>query len=275
MNFHTLTSSPDEPILMGIINLTPDSFSDGGSYTTTESALAQATTLLGQGAHILDLGAESTRPGHQQISTDEEIDRLLPPLHAIREKFPETYISIDCYRSETARAALKAGAHMINDIWGLLYDPEMAPLIAEYDADVCIMHNRKNTEYINYLEDVLVDLKTQISIAKEAGIADEKICIDPGIGFGKNYEQNLALLSRLDILQVFPYPILLGTSRKGFLGRLLDVPPKDRDLATAVTSALGYEKGARIFRVHHVAASKEALTIAKAIKGASHGADSH
>lgn len=268
MRLKDLIANPNDPILMGILNLTPDSFSDGGQATTVAAALAKAKDLLDQGAHILDLGAESTRPGYQQILTDEEIRRLLPALTAIRQAHPEAYLSVDCYRAETAEAALDAGAHMINDIWGLLYDDRMAPLIAERGADVCIMHNREKADYTSFLDDLKADLSRQMDVALQAGIPQDRICIDPGIGFAKDMTQNLLMIDQLQVLESFGVPILLGTSRKGFLGRLLGLPPEDRDLATAVTSVLGYDRGARIFRVHDVAANKQALMVAQAVKEA-------
>lgn len=268
MTLQNLLTEVSGPILMGILNLTPDSFSDGGQATTVATALAKAENLLDQGTHILDLGAESTRPGHTQISTDDEIARLLPGLKAIRETFPKTYISVDCYRAETAKAALDAGAHMINDIWGLLYDPHMAPLIAERGADVCIMHNRVKANYTSFLDDVLADIAHQIDIGLKAGIPEENICIDPGVGFAKDAKQNMVVIDHLDRFCDLGFPILLGTSRKGFLGQLLGLPPEERDLATAVTSVMGYERGARLFRVHDVAANKQALDVAQAVKKA-------
>ena len=258
--------------VMGVLNITPDSFSDGGSYDSIAPALEHCEFLLAEGADIIDIGAESTRPGHEQISTEEEIARLLPILNTIRAAYPNIAISVDCYRAETARLALEAGADMINDIWGLTYDGEMAGVVAEYGAALCIMHNRRDMNYKNLIGDLKDDLSSMLKLAEKAGIARSQICIDPGIGFAKRIEENLYVLRHLEELRDFELPVLLGTSRKGFLGLLLDgVPAKERDVATAATSVIGYEKGCRIFRVHDVRKTKEALTIAQAVAEAEYG----
>ena len=258
--------------VMGVLNITPDSFSDGGSYDSIAPALEHCEFLLAEGADIIDIGAESTRPGHEQISTEEEIARLLPILNTIRAAYPNIAISVDCYRAETARLALEAGADMINDIWGLTYDGEMAGVVAEYGAALCIMHNRRDMNYKNLIGDLKDDLSSMLKLAEKAGIARSQICIDPGIGFAKRIEENLYELRHLEELRDFELPVLLGTSRKGFLGLLLDgVPAKERDVATAATSVIGYEKGCRIFRVHDVRKTKEALTIAQAVAEAEYG----
>lgn len=258
--------------VMGVLNVTPDSFSDGGNYDSIYPALKHCEILLAEGADIIDIGAESTRPGHEQISTEEEIARLLPILKTIRAAYPNIAISIDCYRAETARAALEAGADMINDIWGLTYDAEMADVIAEYGAAVCLMHNRPDMNYKDLISDLKVDLSLMLDIAEKAGIARSQICIDPGIGFAKRKEENLFVLRHLEDLQDFDLPVLLGTSRKKFLGILLDdVPASERDVATAATSVIGYEKGCRIFRVHDVRKTKEALIVAQAVAEAEYG----
>lgn len=258
--------------VMGVLNITPDSFSDGGSYDSIAPALEHCEFLLAEGADIIDIGAESTRPGHEQISTEEEIARLLPILNTIRAAYPNIAISVDCYRAETAHLALEAGADMINDIWGLTYDGEMAGVVAEYGAALCIMHNRRDMNYKNLIGDLKDDLSSMLKLAEKAGIARSQICIDPGIGFAKRIEENLYVLRHLEELRDFELPVLLGTSRKGFLGLLLDgVPAKERDVATAATSVIGYEKGCRIFRVHDVRKTKEALTIAQAVAEAEYG----
>ncbi|HHU04149.1 MAG: dihydropteroate synthase [Saccharofermentanales bacterium] len=265
-------SNDNDFYIMGILNVTPDSFSDGGNYDSVDGALEHCEFLLSEGADIIDIGAESTRPGHEQISTEEEIARLLPILKAIRVRYPDIAISIDCYRAETARAALSAGADMINDIWGLTYDEDMAAAIAESGAAVCVMHNRSDMNYTDLISDVKNDLAQMLRRAEKAGIARSQICIDPGIGFAKRIEENLFVLKHLEELQGFDLPILLGTSRKGFLGSLLEgVPADERDVATAATSVIGYEKGCRIFRVHDVRKTKEALTVARAILEAEYG----
>ena len=199
--------------VMGVLNITPDSFSDGGSYDSIAPALEHCEFLLAEGADIIDIGAESTRPGHEQISTEEEIARLLPILNTIRAAYPNIAISIDCYRAETARLALEAGADMINDIWGLAYDAEMAGVVAEYGAAVCIMHNRRDMNYKDLIGDLKDDLASMLEIAEKAGIARSQICLDPGIGFAKRIEENLYVLKHLEKLQDFELPLLLGTSR--------------------------------------------------------------
>lgn len=267
----TFDFSGDKAYIMGILNLTPDSFSDGGQYTQITQALKQVECMCREGADMIDIGAESTRPGHVQISTAEEIQRLIPMLTHIRRTFPDMPLSIDCYRSATAKAALDAGADMINDIWGLTYDADMAPLIAKHQCPVCIMHNRTNRAYQHFLPDVLTDLQNMLSIAAAAGIPKEKIILDPGVGFPKNEQENLLIIQNLAAFKHLGLPLLLGTSRKGFLGHILGVPAAERDIGTATTSVYGYLQGARIFRVHNVAANRQALDTLLAIERASHG----
>lgn len=252
--------------IMGILNITPDSFSDGGRYNTLDQALAQTERMIADGATIIDIGAESTRPGHTQISTDEEIERLVPFLRAIRSRFDVT-LSVDCYRAATAQAAIEAGADLINDIWGLTYDTDIAGVIAAGKAAVCIMHNRTNDVYTDYFAEVLNDLKAMLAIAEQAGIKQDRILLDPGIGFAKSRTQDLQLLRRLSLLQTFKHPILLGTSRKRVLGDITGVPAAERDVATAATTVHGYLQGARVFRVHNVLASRQALDTVMAIEG--------
>lgn len=263
--------SSDRAVIMGILNVTPDSFSDGGNYTDIDRALQHVETMCLEGADIIDIGAESTRPGHVQISTEEEIRRLIPILTRIRQAFPHVPLSVDCYRAATAKAALEAGADMINDIWGLTYDPDMAPVIAAAKATVCIMHNRPNRNYTDFLPDVLADLKHMLGLAEAAGIGRDRIVLDPGVGFAKDMQENLLIIQHLAELQRYGLPILLGTSRKGFLGKILNVEATNRDIGTAVTSVYGYLQGARIFRVHNVAANRQALDTLLAIERASHG----
>ena len=198
--------------VMGILNVTPDSFSDGGKWNNLDTALRHAQEMIADGADILDIGGESTRPGHVQVSDEEEISRVVPVIEAVKREF-DIPVSVDTYKSAVARAALSAGADLINDIWGLKYDPDMADVIAQAGVPCCLMHNRNQAIYDQYLSDVLNDLRTCITIAKHAGIADESILVDPGIGFGKTLEDNLVLMNHLEVLHELGYPILLGTSR--------------------------------------------------------------
>lgn len=266
----TFDFTDNKAYIMGILNITPDSFSDGGSHDTIATALAHAQMMLDQGCDIIDIGAESTRPGHTQISTDEEIRRLVPILEAIRDHFPNVAISVDCYRYETAEVALQHGADMINDIWGLTYDDKIAQVIAKYDGAACIMHNRPDRNYSDLLSDLLADTQHMLNIGLKAGIDPEKICIDPGIGFAKDFTENLITLKHIDAFERFHLPILLGTSRKGFLGQILDLPAPERDLGTAATTVYGYLHGARIFRVHDILANKQALEVARQIVMSDH-----
>ncbi len=237
--------------IMGILNITPDSFSDGGSYLSVDSALFQTEKMIRDGADILDIGGESTRPGYNMISPQEEIDRILPIITAIKTRF-DIPISVDTYKSEVAETAISAGADMINDIWGLKYDKKMSSVIAESCIPVCIMHNRDKGEYNDLINDIITDLKESIEIAEKAGILRENIIVDPGIGFAKSYEENLVLLNRLEKLHQLGYPLLLGTSRKSVIGTALDLPVDERLEGTLATTAVGYMKGAMFIRVHDV-----------------------
>lgn len=250
---HRLSISPEKTLVMGILNFTPDSFSDGGRFNNLDAALRHAEQMIKDGADIIDIGAESTRPyGAEKISDEEELDRLMPVLEKVLS-ISSVPVSIDTYKASVARAALKAGAHMINDIWGLQFNPEMAKVVAEYDAPVIIMHNQEGTTYQrDIMSHILEFLRHSIEIAKAAGINTEKIIIDPGIGFGKKPSDNLVIMARLEELTSLGCPVLLGTSRKKFIGEILDVPPTDRVEGTGATVALGISKGANIVRVHDV-----------------------
>ena len=237
--------------IMGILNITPDSFSDGGNYNTIDSALIHTEKMIKDGADIIDIGGESTRPGYVKISDNEEIERIMPVIEAIKLHF-DIPISVDTYKSKVAEEAIMAGANLINDIWGLKYDRNMAEVIAKYDKSVCIMHNRKNAVYNDLVNDVITDLKDSIEIAKNAGISDKKIMIDPGIGFAKSYEENLSMINRLDSLHALGYPLLLGTSRKSVIGLALDLPVEERLEGTLATTAIACMKGAMFVRVHDV-----------------------
>lgn len=251
--------------VMGILNVTPDSFSDGGKYNTVDRALYRAEEMIGEGADILDIGGESTRPGHIPISAEEEIGRISTVIEKVKSVF-NIPISVDTYKSEVARAGIAAGADMINDIWGLKYDSKLAGVIAREDITCCLMHNRKEAVYGNYMEEVLRDLEESLNIAHNAGIADEKIILDPGVGFGKTYENNLEIIARLEMLHSLGYPILLGTSRKSVIGLTLDLPPEDRVEGTLVTSVYAVLKGAMFVRVHDVKENVRAIKMAEAIR---------
>ncbi len=251
--------------IMGIINLTPDSFSGDGlakDDRLIEKALKQARQMISEGAEMLDLGAESSRPGAGLVTASEEIERLMPVLKAIREAEKEIILSVDTYKSEVAEKALMAGADWINDIWGLRFDPKMAEVVQRYGAGVILMHNgrelgntsneRKETKLRDAVKWVMKGLKESIEIAKQADIKDEKIILDVGIGFGKSVEENLELVNRLDEFKSMGYPLLIGPSRKSFIGATLDLPVEQRLEGTAAAVAISITRGADIIRVHDV-----------------------
>ncbi len=254
--------------VMGILNATPDSFSDGGKYNTIQSGVKHALDMIHQGADIIDVGGESTRPNHIEVGETEEIRRVVPMIKAIREK-TNHLISIDTYRANTAREALKAGADIVNDVWGLQREPEIANVAAEYQAPVIIMHNQQNTEYEN---DIIYEIKKfynkSLDIAHNAGIGDDKIILDIGIGFGKTPEQNIEVLSRMSELLSLGYPLLLGTSRKSVIGYILDVPVEERLEGTIATSVLAVSAGFDVVRVHDVKENVLAVKVAdKIVRG--------
>ncbi len=257
--------------VMGILNLTSDSFSGDGLLAPTQgegAALAQARHFLASGVDILDVGGESTRPGSQPVEAGEEMLRVIPVIRAIAAESPDALISIDTYKAAVADEALKAGARLINDIWGLRADPELSTVISRYRCPVILMHNRSNpasvevrahlgnayaaAKYENLIEDVKQELMASVDIARTAGIPDGHIILDPGIGFGKTVEQNLELINRLDEIRALGFPVLLGPSRKSFIGYTLDLPPDQRLEGTAATLAVGISRGADIVRVHDV-----------------------
>ena len=220
--------------------------------------------MIEEGASIIDVGGESIRPGHTQISVEEEINRVVPIIRMIKENF-EIPVSIDSYKSPVVEAALKAGADLVNDIWGLKYDRRVADLIAEYQVPCCLMHNRDNTDYNDFLKDVCEDLRESVAIAREAGIPDEHIILDPGVGFGKTYEQNLRIIHHLECLKELGYPVLLATSRKSVIGIALDLPSDQRVEGTVTTTVMGVEKGAAFVRVHDVKENMRAIKMTQAI----------
>jgi dihydropteroate synthase len=239
---------------MGILNVTPDSFSDGGRYMAMEAAVGHAKRMAEAGADILDIGGESTRPGSEPVPADEEIRRVIPVIRAVREALPDLPISIDTYKAETARRALEAGAHIINDVWALKGDPEMARTAAEFGCPVVISHNRRESAgYADVARDVASELLNSVRMALEAGVDPGNIWLDPGIGFAKELEDNLELMGRLAELVRLGYPVLLGTSRKRFIRHTLDLPVDDVVEGTAATVALGIAQGCQIVRVHDVA----------------------
>lgn len=250
--------------IMGILNVTPDSFSDGGNYDKLDAALFQAEKMIKEGAAIIDIGGESTRPNYTRISDAEEIERVVPVIEAVKSRF-DTVISLDTYKSAVAKAGIEAGADLINDIWGLKWDGTMAKVIADAGAAACLMHNRKQPDYTDYLKDVLSDLGETMDMAEEAGIKKERIMLDPGIGFAKTLEQNRLLMKHLDSLNQFGVPVLLGTSRKSMIGLTLELPVDEREEGTIATTVMGYMAGCRFFRVHNVEANYRALKMTEAI----------
>ena len=256
----------ERTLVMGILNVTPDSFSDGGKYNSIDAALAQAKKLIAEGADIIDVGGESTRPGHTQISSEEEIKRVVPVIEKLSREL-DTVISIDTYKYDVAEEAIKAGAHIINDIWGLQYDNgEMAELVKKYDVPIIVMHNQ-NDEI--YKKDIMLTLREffekTYKISDKYEIDRNKIILDPGLGFGKNVEQNIEVLSRLNELKDMG-SILLGASKKRFIGKLLnDLPFDERVEGTVATTVIGVEKGVDIVRVHNVLENKRACLVADGI----------
>lgn len=257
-----------EVLIMGILNVTPDSFSDGGKFNTLSTSLKQVDKMITDGADIIDLGGESTRPGYTQVSDAEEIDRVVPMIEAIRERF-DVPISIDTYKSQVGEAALIAGADLVNDIWGFKKDPYLAVVTAKYNVPCVLMHNRDNQHYHHLMNDMNQDLEESIQIALNAGVSRDAIILDPGIGFAKDYSQNMEVMNHLESLQSLGYPILLGTSRKGFIGLTLDLPVTERVEGTVATTVIGIMKGASIIRVHDVLENKRAAKMTAGIlKGA-------
>jgi len=254
--------------VMGILNVTPDSFSDGGRYNDREKALEQVRKLITEGADIIDIGGESTRPGHTVISEEEEISRTAPVIEAVKSRF-DVPVSVDTYKGPVAEAALQAGADLVNDIWGFKHDPNVAKLTAKYHAACCLMHNRTEPVYENFLEDLLSDLQECVQIARDAGVPDDRILLDPGIGFGKTYEMNLEAINRLELLHRLGFPLLLGTSRKSVIGLTLQLPADQRLEGTIATSVIAVMKGCAFVRVHDVRENRRAVRMTEAILGRS------
>lgn len=250
--------------IMGILNVTPDSFSDGGRYQHMDAALRHAGEMIADGADILDIGGESTRPGHAQITDEEEIERTAPVIERIKQEF-DIPVSIDTYKSSVAEAALQAGADLVNDIWGLKYDDRMASLIAGRGAACCLMHNRNEAVYKDFLSDFMEDMQECLRIARDASIPEDKIILDPGVGFGKTYEMNLEIIREVGQMQSLGYPVLLGTSRKSVIGLTLDLPADQREEGTLVTTVFGMMNGCSFVRVHDVKANRRAIQMMEAI----------
>lgn len=249
-----------ETIIMGILNVTPDSFSDGGKYAAIDAALKHAETMLHDGAKIIDVGGESTRPGHIQISVEEEIERTAPVIEALAKEFG-CVMSIDTYKAQVAEAAVQAGAHIINDIWGAKYDPAIAEVAAKYEVPIILMHNRQDVNYgTAFMDEVIVDLEESVAIAVRAGVKHENIWLDPGIGFARNTMQNIWTMQELRRISNMGYPVLLGTSRKSFIGNIMDLPVEERLEGTGATVCFGIEHGCHLMRVHDV---KEIARMAK------------
>ena len=294
LNIHNRTLTwGTRTVVMGILNITGDSFSGDGILANkdlpdpkdlidlaVQAALLQARRYVGAGADILDVGGESTRPGSQTVDAEQEMARVLPVIQALAGEF-NVLVSVDTYKAQVAEAALQAGAHLVNDVWGLRADPEMAAVAARHNAPVILMHNRSSwvhaeirdrlggryvgMEYENLLEDVKCELMESVALAHQAGIPDDRIILDPGIGFGKTVEQNLELIDRLGEIRALGYPVLLGPSRKSFIGYTLDLPPDQRLEGTAAAVAIGIARGADIVRVHDVEYMVRVVKMADAI----------
>ncbi|MGD6857693.1 dihydropteroate synthase [Bacillus infantis] len=259
-------------LVMGILNATPDSFSDGGKYFDADKAAKHALEMAANGADIIDIGGESTRPGFDEVSAEEELERVIPVIRAVAEEVPLP-ISIDTYKAGVAEEAINAGAHIINDVWGAKKDPKMAETAAKLGVPIVLMHNRENRDYSAFVRDVLNDLYESIQIARNAGVKEENIILDPGIGFAKNLPYNLEMMRNLDTITSLGYPVLLGTSRKSFIGTILDLPVEERVEGTGATVCYGIQKGCQIIRIHDV---KEMSRLAKMMdalmgKGELHG----
>ena len=252
--------------VMGILNVTPDSFSDGGKYDQLDQALFHAQEMIDDGADIIDVGGESTRPGYTMISDEEEIERTVPVVEALKERF-DIPISIDTYKSKVAKANIKAGVDLVNDIWGMKYDKDMAKLVADTKVACCLMHNRDEASYKHFMKEMIEDIKESVKIAKEAGVKNKRIILDPGVGFGKTYDNNLEAIRCLKDLEELGYPVLLGTSRKSVIGLSLDLPSDQRMEGTLATTVMGVMQGVAFVRVHDVKENKRAIMMTEAVLG--------
>ena len=256
-----------ETFVMGILNVTPDSFSDGGKFYHIEAAVEQAKRMVADGAKIIDVGGESTRPGYERISDEDEIARIVPVIKALLAEVP-VIISVDTYKANVARAAIEAGAHIINDIWGARSEPEIAQVAADLNVPIILMHNRTNTDYgPDFWDTAKADIEESISIAHKAGVPDTHIILDPGIGFAKTTAQNILMIQHLDDLVVMGYPVLLATSRKSMIGNVLKLPVEERVEGTGATVVYGIEKGCHMIRVHDVKEMARATYMADVLVG--------
>lgn len=252
-------------LIMGILNVTPDSFSDGGLWNHPDKAVEHALRMAEEGADIIDIGGESTRPGHEPVGLEEELARVLPVIESIHRAAPHLPLSIDTYKAEVARQAIAAGAHIINDVWGCKADPQMAAVAAAANCPIILMHNRQDRNYTNLCEDMKADLKDSIRLALTAGVKPANIILDPGIGFAKDYNENLQAMMLLDELTELGYPLLLATSRKKFIRTALDLPANDVVEGTAATVAFGIAQGCQIVRVHDVSLIKRTVNMSDAM----------
>lgn len=253
--------------IMGILNVTPDSFSDGGKFHMIDKALFRVEEMIKEGADIIDVGGESTRPGSTIVEAADEILRVIPIISAIKKNF-DIPVSLDTYKGSVAQEGINAGADLINDIWGLKHDDEISRVVAENDLPCCIMHNRKKGDYEDFMQDVLSDLEESLTIAKSAGISDDKIILDPGVGFKKNRQQNLKLMNNLQVFTELGYPVLLGTSRKSVIGLTLDLPVDERVEGTLVTTVLAVQNKCGFVRVHDIKENYRAIKMTRAIMNA-------
>jgi dihydropteroate synthase len=268
----------DRPAVMGILNVTPDSFSDGGRYLAPDAAVARAEAMLEAGADLIDIGGESTRPGrHDAVPTEVELGRVRPVIESLVGRFPQALLTVDTVKAEVGRAALGAGAAAVNDVTGFRLDPELARVVAEHRAGAVLMHSRgdileiasyAHARYADVVSEVVAELRTALETATAAGVAPDAIVLDPGFGFAKTPEQTLTLFDQLEALHALGRPLLVGPSRKRFLGAITGGEVTHRDQATAAACALAWDRGARIFRVHDVAAARQALAVAQAVTGA-------
>ncbi|WP_338630625.1 dihydropteroate synthase [Clostridium baratii] len=250
--------------VMGILNVTPDSFSDGGKFNEVDAALKRVKEMIEEGADIIDVGGESTRPNFEVVKEEEEIKRVVPIIRAIKENF-DIPVSIDTYKSKTAEAAIEAGADIINDIWGFKKDKDMAKVAAKYNVPCILMHNREKKEYNDLMKDVVFDLVESINIALNAGVSRENIILDPGIGFAKTLNENLIVMNNLEKIKDLGYPVLLATSRKSMIGLTLDEPVDQRVEGTIATTVLGITKGCEFVRVHDIRENKRACVMTDAM----------
>ena len=255
--------------IMGILNVTPDSFSDGGRYVDPEQAVRHALQMVQEGADLIDIGGESTRPGFEPVSAEEELCRVIPVIEALHRAAPHIPISVDTYKAEVARKAIEAGAHIMNDIWGGKKDPDMLDAAAELGCPIILMHNRKDMNYSDFATDVVQDLKESVELALKAGVDRKQIILDPGVGFAKNGPENLQIMTQLDRLVDIGYPVLLATSRKKFIRTVMDLLVNDIVEGTAATVAFGIAQGCQIVRVHDVKQIKRTVTMCDAMLYAS------